>query len=282
MKIKITGDSTCDLSEELKQKYNIDVMPLNVYLGERNGYDGVDVSTNDIFEYVESTKQLPGTASRSVEDYVDFFTKYTADGSTVIHYSLSEQMSSSYNNAVLASKQVPNVYVVDSASLSTGTALLMLDACDMAEQGMDAEQIVKRSQKRVSSVQASFVIDNLAYLHHGGRCSTVAYLATNLLSIKPSIEVKNGKMGLGKKFVGRFEKCIKKYAYDIREKFTTPDKTRCFVTHSQIDQKLADALIEEVKSWNVFDEILETDAGCTVTTHCGRNTIGILFINDGN
>ncbi len=281
MNIKITGDSTCDLSAELKQKYNIDVMPLNVSLGERNGFDGETITTDDIFSYYEETKQLPNTASRSVEDYVDFFKKFTSQGCSVIHYSLSSEMSSSYNNACMAAKEVENVFVVDSKSLSTGTALLMLDAFDMAQAGCTPQQIVERSNKRVPSVQASFVIDNLAFLHHGGRCSTVAYLATNLLSIRPSIEVNDGKMGLGKKFVGRFEKCIKKYADDVKETYTKPDKTRCFVTHSQMDSQLVQNLVETVKSWNIFDEVLITEAGCTITTHCGRNTIGILFINDG-
>jgi len=199
----------------------------------------------------------------------------------VVHYDISAEMSGSYGNAKAASEKLKNVYVVDSRNLSTGTGLLVLDACDMAAKGLKAQEIAARSERRAGAVRASFIIDTLEFLYKGGRCSALSYLGSNLLSIKPCIEVKNGKMGVSGKPMGRYKRCVEKYAEAVRNECTSPDKTRCFVTHTKMDDGIVVGVIEKVKSWGIFDEILETVAGCTVTTHCGANTIGILYINDG-
>lgn len=282
MKIKITADSTCDLSAQLVEQYNVGIMPLHVTLGDNDHLDGVDITPEDIYEFYAENKALPKSGCRTEEEYYDFFKGFIDEGyDGIVHYNLSSDMSGSYSNAYLASKRLTNVHVVDSRSLSTGTGLLVLDACDMANNGMAAADIAARSVKRVPSVQASFILDKLEFLYKGGRCSSLEYLGANLLQIKPMIFVKNGVMGVGKKPFGKYKRCVDKYVAEIREQFATPDKKRCFVTHTKMDGAITERVIEAVRSWGIFDEIIETTAGCTITTHCGANTIGILFINDG-
>ncbi|MCM1043303.1 MAG: DegV family protein [Corallococcus sp.] len=281
MKIKITADSTCDLPKEICEQYNISTLPLHVALGDNDYIDGETIVPDDIYNYYAQTHKLPKSGARSIEDFKDFFSGFTSQGYTVIHFNISDSMSASHANAVAASKQVEDVYVIDSKSLSTGTALLMLYACDLVQNGEDAKTIVEKVRARVDYVQASFVVDTLEFLYKGGRCSSVSYLGANLLGIKPCIEVKAGAMGVAKKYIGRYQKCIGKYVDDILEKYNNPSKRRCFVTHTKMDREIVDAVIEQVKSKGIFDEIIETLAGCTITTHCGEGTLGILYINDG-
>lgn len=282
MRIKVTADSTCDLSQELVQKYDVGILPLYVALGERNLLDGETISPEDIYDFYKTTKQLPKSGARSAYDYEEFFKSFLDNGyDAVVHFNISAEMSSSHNNACVAAGRLQNVYVVDSRSLSTGTGLLVLDACDMAAAGMPVEDIVARANKRKEAVQASFIIDSLEFLFKGGRCSSLAYFGANLLHINPSILVSNGKMDTWKKRPGRYERCIDKYVETVKENFTTPDKKRCFVTHTKMEDGLTERVVDAVKSWGIFDEVLDTTAGCTVTSHCGANTIGVLFINDG-
>lgn len=282
MKIKITADSTCDLSSELVERYNISIMPLFVALGEDNFIDGVTIKPQAIYDYYRDNKKLPKSGARSAAEYENFFRDILNEGyDAIVHFNISADMSASYSNAVVAAEKLKHVYIVDSRSLSTGIGLLVLDACDMAQKGMDPKSIVKRVSSRTGAVQASFIIESLEFLYKGGRCSSLAYFGANLLRIRPCISVKDGKMGVWKKLQGRYSHCVDKYAEEVHNTFTTPDKKRCFVTHTQMEPGVAWKLVETVKSWGIFDEVLETTAGCTVTTHCGANTIGILFINDG-
>lgn len=282
MKIKITADSTCDLSPELIERYNIGILPLFVALGEKNLLDGVNIMPQDIYDYYANTKMLPKSGARSSEDFYEFFQSFLNEGyNAVIHFNISADMSASNNNANIAASRLKNVFVVDSRSLSTGTALLALDACDMAQSGMSPKDIVKRANARAGAVQASFIINSLEFLRKGGRCSSMAYFGANLMQIKPSIIVKDGKMGTMNKFMGKFPRCVEKYVETVRATFTNPDPKRCFVTHTKLNDEIVSDVVEMVKSWDIFDEVLETTAGCTVTTHCGEGTIGVLFINDG-
>lgn len=282
MKIKITADSTCDLSKELVERYNIGIMPLFVVLGEKSLEDGVSVQPQDIYDYYQNTKKLPKSGSRSAEEYEAFFRSYLNDGyDAIVHFDISADMSASYDNACVAAEKLKNVFVVDSRSLSTGIGLLVLDACDMAAKGMSAKKIAEREKSRVGAVQASFIINSLEFLYKGGRCSSLKYFGANLLQIKPSILVKDGQMGTWKKLQGRYEKCVEKYVEAVRTTYTNPDKKRCFVTHTQMEDGIAEKVVSIVKSWGIFDEVLETSAGCTVTSHCGAGTIGVLYINDG-
>lgn len=282
MKIKISADSTCDLSPELIQKYDISIMPLYVALGENNLVDGVTIYPQDIYDYYAENKKLPKTGARSAEEYEAFFAGELTKGyDAIVHFTISADMSASYNDALLAAQHLENVYVVDSRNLSTGIGLLVLDACDCAAKGMQPKNICERVNSRAGAVQASFIIESLEFLHKGGRCSSLSYFGANLLRIRPCIIVADGKMGVWKKMQGKYPHCVEKYVDAVRESYTNPDKTRCFVTHTKMDAGITENVIEIVKSWNIFDEILDTTAGCTVTTHCGENTIGVLFINDG-
>lgn len=281
-KIKISADSTCDLSPELISKYSIGIMPLRVTLGEKDCLDGVSIVPQDIYDYYASTKQLPKSGARSADEYAEFFQGLLDEGNdAIVHFTISSEMSASYNNAQLAARSFKNIYVVDSRQLSTGIGLLVLDACDMVAQGMSAKDIAARATKRAPFAKSSFIVDTLEFLYKGGRCSSLAYLGANLLQIKPCLEVKNGLIGVASKPIGRYRRCVTKYSDNIKSSASNPDPKRCFVTHTKMDEGVAEDVVATVKSWGIFEEVLETTAGCTVTTHCGANTIGILYINDG-
>lgn len=281
MKIRISADSTADLSQELLEKYNVPTMPLYVSLGDKNCLDGVTITPQDIYDYYAATKKLPKTGARSAEEYKEFFQGILDEGyDAVVHFTISADMSASYANAELASREFTNVFVVDSRQLSTGIGLLVLDACDMVAAGLTAKEIADRAISRREATKSSFIVNTLEFLYKGGRCSSLAYLGANLLQIKPCLEVKNGLIGVESKPMGRYRRCVEKYCENIKNKATTPDPKRCFVTHTKMDEGIAEAVIETVKSWGIFDEVLETTAGSTITTHCGANTIGILYIND--
>ena len=282
MKIKISADSTCDLSQEIVDKYSIPLMPLHVSLGDKDCLDGITIKPQDIYDYYASTKKLPKTGARSAEEYAEFFRGILNDGyDAIVHFTISADMSASFANAEIASRDFKEVYIVDSRQLSTGIGLLVLDAIDMVEAGMSASRIAERAKSRTDATKSSFIVDTLEFLYKGGRCSSLAYLGANLLQIKPCLEVKNGLIGVESKPMGRYRRCVAKYCEAIRKGMTNPDKKRCFVTHTKMDDGITEEVIATVKSWGIFDEILETTAGCTVTTHCGANTIGILYINDG-
>ena len=282
MKIRIGADSTCDLTKELIEQNNIAIMPLCVSLGEKNCLDGVTIQPQDIYDYYAATKKLPKSGARSVEDYLEFFKGILAEGyDAVVHFTISADMSASYNNAELAARELNNVFVVDTRQLSTGIGLLVMDACDMLAEGMGAEAIAERARRRTGDTRSSFIVNTLEFLYKGGRCSALALLGANLLQIKPCLAVKGGLIGVDSKPMGRYRRCVAKYCENIRKNMTNPDPKRCFITHTKMDEGIAEEVIATVKSWGIFQEVLETNAGATITTHCGANTIGILYINDG-
>ena len=278
--IVITSDSTSDLSPALRERYIIKTLPLGVNLGDKTFFDGVDITPDEIYEHHKRTGELPKTAATNVGDCLDFFKPFAEAGKTVIHFTISSEMSSTYNNSVLASKEFENVYVIDSQNLSTGIGLLMIAAAEMAESGMPAPEIVEKIKSLTPCVDASFVIDSLEYLHKGGRCSAVAMLGANLLKLKPCIEVKNGKMGVGKKYRGKFSEVLKQYVAERIGNGEGIDLDRVFVTHAGCDPDLVDEIVNEVKNAAPFKEVFMTRAGCTVSSHCGANTLGVLFIRN--
>ncbi len=274
--IKITVDSTCDLSKKIVEKCGIEVVSLYTVLGDKSLRDGIEVVPDDIYRFVEEKGVLPKTSAGAIDDYMSVFKKYTDEGFEVIHFSLSSEMSSSHQNACIAAGEIGNVYVVDSRNLSTGTGLLVLDACDMVKEGLGASEIVEKIKKNIPLVRASFVVDNLEYLKMGGRCSSVAALGANLLKIKPRIDVKDGKMGMGDKYRGQYSKVMLTYVKDVLSKEKVNAK-RVFITHTKCDPELIEAIRNEVVNTVDFEEIYETTAGCVITSHCGPNTIGVLF-----
>ncbi|MBQ8005208.1 MAG: DegV family protein, partial [Clostridia bacterium] len=203
-KILIASDSTTDLSDELKSKYGIITMPLSVTLGEKNYLDGVDIDPDSIYAHYEKTGQLPKTNAINITDFEDFFTKHTADGSKMVFFTISSEMSSTYANAKIASEKFENVYVVDTKNLSTGGGLLLIYAAELASLGRSAAEIAKECEETAMRVDASFIVDDLEFLHKGGRCSALAAFGANLLQLKPCIVVEGGKMGVGKKYRGKF------------------------------------------------------------------------------
>ena len=277
MNIKITADSTCDLSREIIEKYNIDILPLYVVEDEKSLRDGVDVSPEDIFDFVEKTGGSVSTSAVNTNDYINHFTKIKKNYDAIIHINISSEFSSCYQNALIAAETVGNVYPVDSRNLSTGSGHIVVEAAEMAESGASPEEIVSAMEELTKKVEASFFIEKLDYLRRGGRCSALTALGANLLSLHPCIEVKDGKMGVGKKYRGNMKKVAEQYVRDRLEGRTDIQTDRIFVTHSPSDHKLVEFVKAEIPKYMKFDEIIETDAGCTVSSHCGPNTIGILF-----
>lgn len=283
MNIQITSDTSCDLSKEILEKNNIKTIPIVVLLGDKELYDGVNVQVEDLFTYVQESKKLPKTAARSKEEYKEFFEQFTNNGSTVVHIGLSSQLSVSYQNAVDAAKEIgeDKVFIVDSLSLSTGIGLLLLHASELVRKGKTAKQIYEIETDRAKSVQASFVVDTLEYLYKNGRCSALAMFGANLLKIHPSLQLIEGKIVPTQKYRGKMDMILKKYIDDSLAKFSNPDTTRCFVTHSSADPSLVEEIVTYVQSKNIFKEVLVTVAGPTITSHCGKGTLGLLYINDG-
>lgn len=276
--VKITADSTCDLSDAVLKKYDIDLIPLYVTLGEKSYRDKAEVSPEDLYAYVRQTGKLPKTSAVTVKDYLDRFTPYKLAGRSVIHFTISSSMSACYQNAVNAANELGNVSVIDSANLSTAIGHLAVRAAELAASGLDADRIVRAVTDLIPKVETSFVIDTLTYLHKGGRCSAVAALGANLLSLKPCIEVRDGAMVVGKKYRGSLEKCLAAYVSDRLSGRSDIDCRRLFVTHSSLPPRLADTVIRQVGKLAPFEEIIETDANCTVCTHCGPGTLGIIFL----
>ena len=276
--IKITCDSTCDLTQELYAKYDVEVVALSVALGEELHRDGVDISASDLFAYVKNSGNLPKTSAVSMGEYMDVFGKYTAEGKTVIHINLSSNLSASHQNAVLAAQELGNVYVVDSRSLSTGSGHLVIAAAEMAAQGMDAEAIVAQLKDMAQRVDASFVLQTLEYLQKGGRCSSVAALGARALQLRPEIRVADGGMGVGKKYRGSMEKSVLDYVRGRLEGRDDIDTRRIFITHSPMDSDVVAKAVALVRELHPFEEVIETNAGCTICSHCGPDCLGVLFL----
>lgn len=282
MKIKITSDSTCDLSPELLSENDIALFHLSVILGEKSYKDGMGITPQDIFDYVAQTDTLPKTAAGSAEEYEQFFDESLKGYDALIHFNISAKASSSHSAASIAAQKFGGkVSVIDSKALSTGQGLLVLKACDMVKEGMDAKTIVRRIGEIIPFVNTSFVPDALDYLHKGGRCSLAAMLGAKVLKLHPMIiEDKEGQLVAKKKYMGSMERCIKNYITELHEEYPTYDKTRCFITHSTADKELVDTAKKMVAELFEFDEVIETVAGSIVTSHCGRNTLGVLFIHN--
>ncbi len=276
-KIKITCDSTCDLTQELYEKYNVEVIPLGITLGSDLFFDGVDVTAERVFEFVSEKGVLPMTSAISVGTYEDVFKKYVDEGFSVIHINISSEFSSCHQNAKIAAEEIGNVYPIDSRNLSSGSGHLVLAAAEMAEAGMEAPEIADKLNELKGSLDVSFVLQTLDYLKKGGRCSGVVALAAGVLQLRPEIEVVEGSMKVGKKYRGKMEKSIMDYVRGRLEGRDDIDTKRIFVTHSNVPQEIVRTVVEYVKSAYPFEEVIETIAGCTVSSHCGPNCLGVLF-----
>lgn len=278
MAIRITSDSTCDLGHLVKER-DIAIMPLQVCLDGQSFYDGIDIQPTDIFAFVAKTRHLPKTSAPSIENYREFFEKQLELGESVLHFNLSSKSSASYNSAKQAAASFDGkVRVVDSLALSSGQGLLVMKAADMRDSGCSIDEIESTVLALRPLVNTSFIPDRLDYLHKGGRVSALTMLGANILKIHPLIYMENGSLVPGKKYRGKMTFLVKQYIEDLKVKYPRYDKTRCFITHSSADEEIVAAAREKTKELFDFDEIVETVAGSIVTSHCGKNTIGLLFI----
>ena len=277
MKVRMTADSTCDLSPELLRKYDIAMAPLSVIIDGEVFHDGVDVTPRDVFRASDAGKTVR-TAAVNTYEYKEFFNEQLKNCDQLVHVCISSDFSSCYADACEAATEFDNVSIVDSRSLTTGTGILALEGVEMAEKGMDGEAIAQALRAKTGLVDASFIVKTVEYLRRGGRCSGLEALGAKLLHIHPSIVVQDGKMHPGEKYRGRYEHYLKHYIEDTLANDKTIDFRRVFLTHSPSEEGLVRFAIDTVKSYGLFQEVLETMAGCTVCTHCGPDTLGIVFL----
>lgn len=279
LKIKVSSDSTCDLSKEILDKFDIAIVPLGI-VSEGNMYkDGVDITTEDIFRLTEKTGKLCSTSAANAYDYGERFRKSLETADELVHICIGSEFSVCYVNACKAAEEFGGrVAVVDSRNLSTGMGHVVYEAALMAEQGLSSSEIKERLDELTRRVEASFVIDQLEYLKKGGRCSAIKAFGASVLKLKPSIDVIDGKMTVGETYRGSFEKCLKRYARERLEGRDDIIWDRVFITYSTASREVIDAVTEVVKEYGHFKEIIETCAGGTVACHCGPNTLGVLFV----
>lgn len=281
MSVKISADSTCDLSKALIEAHHIGITPLYIVMQGTAYLDGVEITREGLFQKVAETGKIGSTAAVNVDDYVKFFSEAKKNHEGIVHFTISSEMSCCYQNACVAARDFENVYVVDSRNLSTGIGHLAVDAAIMAEHGASAEEIFRAMEEKKSRLDVSFVINTLEFLKMGGRCSSLAALGANMLGLKPCIEVRNGKMGVCKKYRGHLDHCLQKYVADRLSDPDSIETNRIFITDSGVPDEMVKMVEEEIRRHADFAEIIHTHAGCTVSNHCGPNCLGILFYRKG-
>ena len=278
MNIKIISDSTCDLSEELLKKYDITLVPLTIIKDGKAYRDGIDILPADIFAHVTAGGDLCSTTAVNVGEYEEFFGKDADQYDGVIHINISSDFSSCYQNACLAAAAFDNVRVVDSRNLSTGHGLVVLKAAELANTCESMDDLKAQLDAFTPNVEASFLLSKLDYMVKGGRCSAVAALGANLLNLKPCIEVKNGKMSVVKKYRGSFDKALASYIKDRLSNRNDLDKTTLFATRTPLSEECLTATQDAVATYGDFKNTYWTEAGCTISCHCGPGCFGVLFV----
>ena len=279
--VKIIADSTCDLSQELLTKYDISILPLHVLLGEEEYLDGRTITPDQIYSWSDAHKTTPKTSAPSLVEAMELMKPYVEEKREIVCFSISDEMSTSGNVMRLAAEELDAaqlVTVINSANLSTGIGLLVIEAAIMAGNGATGKEIAEKMEELKPLVRASFVVDTLTYLHRGGRCSGVAALAGSALKLHPKIVVENGKMAPQKKYRGKIDRVILDYVHDLEQDLKSAKKDRVFITHSGCDKEVVEAVRSYLEGLQVFDEILETRAGGVISSHCGPGTLGVLFI----
>ena len=278
MKIKILSDSTCDLSKEQVEALDITIVPLTIIKNDQEFKDAVSITPDVIYEHVANGGNLCTTSANSVGEYQEWFEKFAGDYDGVIHINIGSGFSSCYQNACLAAEEFSNVRVVDSMNLSTGQGLVVLEACRLAKEATDLDELANALRAYTTRVEASFLLSRLDYMVKGGRCSSVVALGANLLNLKPCIEVRNGKMSVVKKYRGNFEKCLPMYVKDRLADRDDLTGDILFVTKTPVSDESYAAVMKAVEQYGKFDTVYETDAGCTISCHCGPGTLGVLFV----
>ena len=279
MKIHFSADSTCDVSPEFLARYPVEILPLSVELEGKFYRDVVDLTPDTIISRVNAGAALPKTSAINVEEYREAFTRALETSDAVIHFNISSDFSSCHQNACIAAEGL-NVWCIDSRNLSTGITMLLAEGFDRAEADMEPEQIAKELRARVDKVDVSFIVDRLDYLYKGGRCSALAMLGANMLHIRPCIEVKDGKMGVCRKYRGSYERCLRQYIADRMRSKDDVKPRRIFLTHTGVAAQAVQAVREMVLQEVPFAEVYEVRAGCSITSHCGENTFGIIMYHE--
>ena len=278
MKIKILSDSTCDLSQELLRRYDITLVPLSVIMDGKDYKDGITITPAEIFDHVAGGGDLCSTSAVSIGEYADMFAQYAGEYDGIVHINIGSGFSTCYQSACLAAEDFPNVRVIDSQNLSTGQGLVVLKACELAANCEDLDVLADQLRTFTEKVEASFLVDKLDYLVKGGRCSSAAALGANLLSLKPCIEVKNGRMAVGKKYRGNYAKCLSSYVKERLADREDIDRTHLFITRTVVSDESYQGVLDTVHTYGGFENVYETTAGCTISCHCGPGTLGVLFV----
>ena len=279
--IKIISDSTCDLSKDILEKYDVDILPLHIILGDEEYLDGKNITPEEIYRWADEHGTTPKTSAPELEDAINLMKPYIDRGDELICFSISNSMSSSGQVMMMAAEELEasnRVHVIDSANLSTGIGLLVIEAAILAKEGKRAAEIVQTIEEYKPYVRASFVVDTLVYLHRGGRCSGVAALVGGALKLHPQIVVEQGAMHPAKKYRGKIKTAVLSYVKDQEEGLRRAKKDRIFITHSGCDVQMVGEVRAYLESLGIFDEIIETRAGGVISSHCGPGTLGVLYI----
>ena len=279
-RVILSADSTCDLGDALKERYGVHYYPFHIILGERQYQDGVDITPDELYEAYRKEKILPKTAAIGAGEYAEYFRQWTEKGYDVVHLNLGSALSAAYQNCCIAARELGHVYPINSCNLSTGIGLLVIEAAERIAAGLSAEQVQAEVSALTGKCHASFVLNTLEFLHAGGRCSALAAMGANLLRLKPCIEVDNtcGRMGVGKKYRGTLDKALEQYISDKLSGRNDLKLDRVFITHSGTSNERIDAVCKQVRALAPFKEVLVTRAGCTISSHCGPDTLGVLFL----
>ncbi len=281
--VKIISDSTCDLSEELLEKYEVDIIPLHIVLGEEEYLDGKSITPDEIYQWSDANKATPKTSAASIDMTMEAFRPYVKQGMEIVCFSISSDMSTTVNVMRMAAEELgaeDKIKIIDSANLSTGIGLLVIEAAIMAKEGKNAAEIADKMEEMKPRVRASFVVDTLTYLYRGGRCGGLAAMAGGMLKLHPKIVVEAGKMKPTEKYRGKMSSVVLNYVKAMEENLKKAKKERVFITHSGSDEETIQAVSDYLKGLNRFDEILITRAGCVISSHCGPGTLGVLFIQE--
>lgn len=279
--VKIISDSTCDLSPELIAKYDIDILPLHILLGEDEYEDGKNITPEQIYSWSDENKTTPKTSAPALTDAIELFKQYIDEGREIVCFSISSSMSTSGNVMRIAAEELEaedRITVIDSANLSTGIGLLVIEAAIMAQNNHTVEEIISAIETLKPNVRASFVVDTLTYLYRGGRCNAVSAMAGGVLKLHPKIVVENGAMNASKKYRGKINSAIMMYVKDMEDDLKAARPNRVFITHSGCDRTIVEEVHSYLENLGVFSEILETRAGGVISSHCGPGTLGVLFI----
>ena len=279
--IKILADSTCDLSKELIEKYNVSIIPLHIVMEDKEYKDGQEITPDEIYKWSDEKDTTPKTSAVGLEDAMDAMRPIAENGDEMVIFCISESMSTTANVFRMAAEELEitdKVSVINSANLSTGIGLLVIEAAIMVSEGKSRDEIVSYIEEQKPMVRASFVVDTLVYLHRGGRCSSVSALVGNMLKLHPKIVVEDGAMHATKKYRGKMMSVIMDYTKDMEADLLQAKKDRVFITHSGCDSATVDSVYEYLKQLNHFEEILITRAGRVISSHCGPGTLGVLYI----